>query len=341
MPINRRIFRNELKSRQRLLVKDASAVYHVMSRTACQAFLFNAEAKEVFKSLIRKQADFSGLEILTFCIMDNHFHLLIRVPAPSKLSHEALLERYKGYYGVSNTPQSTYSVTELREALEGDEATIAYERVSNRMGNLPAFIRELKQRFSIWYNNKHSNQGTIWSARYKSLLVEDSAESLTKVAAYIDLNPVRADIVSDPQDYRWCGYAEAVAGIQIAKDGIKSLFHSLRDARESIKSYRLVLFGKGYESKGNTNKDFGRISEQRVKQIEKNSGDFSLQEILRARVRYFSDGMALGSQEFIESSFNENRSLFGKNRRQGGHKIKGSSWGELCVIRNLRKRIYS
>ncbi len=40
------------------------------------------------------------------------------------------------------------------------------------------------------------------------------------MAAYIDLNPVRADIVSDPKDYRWCGYGAAVAGVKAERTGL-------------------------------------------------------------------------------------------------------------------------
>jgi putative transposase len=63
------------------------------------------------------------------------------------------------------------------------------------MGDVSVFMRELKQRFAIWYNHKHRNQGTIWSDRFKSVIVEPSREAMSKVAAYIDLNPVRAELV--------------------------------------------------------------------------------------------------------------------------------------------------
>lgn len=343
MPTNRRVFRNEIKSRKRLLNEGSSGVYHVMSRTACNAFLFDPQAKEVFKSIMCKQARFAGIEILTFCIMDNHFHLLLRVPAPIKLSNDELLQRYQDYYGESKTPQSTYSLSELKTALIGGnaEAETAYATVSKRMANLPSFMRELKQRFTIWYNQTHQNKGTIWAARYKSLLVEDCPESLTKVAAYIDLNPVRAEIVDDPEDYRWCGYAESMAGIQLATQGIKGMFHSAKSNKEAIQSYRLILFGKGYHSKGNTTKDQGRISGKRLSQIAKHAGEVTLQEMLRVRVRYFTDGMAIGSQEFLENNFQQNRLLFGKNRNKGAHRIKGPQWEGLCVTRDLKKNVYS
>jgi hypothetical protein len=40
------------------------------------------------------------------------------------------------------------------------------------------------------------------------------------VAAYIDLNPVRAGLVSEPEAYRWCSYAAAHGGMRLARSGL-------------------------------------------------------------------------------------------------------------------------
>lgn len=48
--------------------------------------------------------------------------------------------------------------------------------------------------------------------RNRSILVQGSSNALTTMAAYIDLNPVRAGLVEDPGAYRYCGYGEAVGG---------------------------------------------------------------------------------------------------------------------------------
>ena len=72
-------------------------------------------------------------------------------------------------------------------------------------------MKTVKQRFSIWFSKSHQRYGTLWADRFKSVLVEGSGNPLQTMAAYIDLNPVRAGIVDDPKDYRFCGYAEAVA----------------------------------------------------------------------------------------------------------------------------------
>ena len=79
------------------------------------------------------------------------------------------------------------------------------------------FMKTVKQRFSVWYNRNHGRYGTLWADRFKSVVVEGEGNPLQTMAAYIDLNPVRAGIVDDPKNYRFCGYAEAVAGEGRAK----------------------------------------------------------------------------------------------------------------------------
>ena len=337
-----RVLQNQLRTRKRLLIKDGVGVYHVISRTACKQLLFGPKEKEVFCALLFQQAQFAGLEVLGYCVMSNHVHLLLRVTPVEALSDVDLLERYAAYYGESKVPLSAYSLEELRVVLaEGGELAVATRaRILARMGDLAAFMRELKQRFSIWYNHQHENQGTIWGARYKSLIVEDAPESLTRVAAYIDLNPVRAELVADPKDYRWCGYAAGLAGRGFARDGLIALFGGKRDYATAIRSYRLILFGKGVGAKGSVGKDLGVVSADRLQEVIRSDGRVPLQELLRVRVRYFADGLALGSQNFIADILVQHREEFSSKRKHAGVALPEESWGGLQVFRDLRRRVY-
>lgn len=337
-----RELRNQYRSRKRILIRDQVGVYHVISRTTCQQFLFGPEEKERFCQLLFQQAAFAGVEVLSYCIMSNHVHLLLRVDPNSTPSDQELLRRYADYYGMDKVPLSAYSVDELKLLLrqEGNQADAARKQVLSRMNNLPAFMRELKQRFSIWYNHKHTNQGTIWAARYKSLIVEDCPESLTRIAAYIDLNPVRAEIVADPKDYRWCSYAAAMAGKQRARTGLIRLFNQERDFAQVIRSYRIILFGKGYQTKGSATNNLGRISPERLEEVMRRGGEVPLHELLRVRIRYFGDGLALGSHSFLKGIFEDNRIVFGDKRKRGGAPLPAGSWGQLHIMRDLKKRIY-
>jgi putative transposase len=127
------------------------------------------------------------------------------------------------------------------------------ERLMRRMNDLSEFMHELKQRFTEWYNATHGRKGggTFWSDRFKSVLVEGRCKPLSTVAAYIDLNPVRAGMVEDPKDYRWCGYAAGLSGVGLARDGIREVvrqFLAVYNKHESQVSvmgmYRVILFGK-------------------------------------------------------------------------------------------------
>lgn len=314
-----------------------------MSRTAYRSLLFGDEEKEIFTRMLFQQAVFAGVEVLGYCIMGNHIHLLLRVSPVDSLPDEVLLARYRQYYGPQKAPQSTYSVQELEAILQADgrEAEVARVRILSRMGDLPAFMRELKQRFTIWYNHKHENKGTIWAARYKSLLVEDSVESLTRVAAYLDLNPVRAELVEDPKDYRWCGYAAAMGGNRLMRDALIELFGQKRNFEEALRSYRIILFGKGYRGKGSLNSDKGTISAEMLEAVIREGGSVSVHELLRLRVRYFSDGLVLGSKFFLENVFQEHRSIFGPRRLKAGTALPKGIWGTLHSMRDLKKKVYS
>lgn len=65
-------------------------------------------------------------------------------------------------------------------------------------------------------------------------------------------------------------------------------------------------------------------------------GKMTLQEALRCRVRYFTDGMAIGGKDFGERYFADNRPLFGPKRKSGSRKMRFTEWGELRTVRALR-----
>src|ERR1700679_155330 len=89
------------------------AYYHCISRVVGRAFLLGALEKENFVRLLRKYEVFCGLRVVTFCVMDNHFHLLLEIPQrPQSLpSDEELLARVRVLNGAG-------AARELRQALE-------------------------------------------------------------------------------------------------------------------------------------------------------------------------------------------------------------------------------
>lgn len=216
------------------------------------------------------------------------------------------------------------------------------DAIKKRFCDLSTFVKEVKERYSRWFNKRRGRKGTLWMDRYKSVMVEGQGEPLHTMAAYIDLNPVRAGLVEDPKDYRWSVYAEAVSGSRRAQRGLSKVTAKPVDGWEQAggaEAYRCLLYSSGIEIKDAQNEAVVRqgVTAEEARQVLKDKGKLSAQELIRLRVRYFSDGLVLGSKEFVENAFNENRDKFGPKRKDGARKVSESDT-PLYSMRRLRLR---
>lgn len=317
-------------------LKVENGIYHCMSRTVNGAALFNRREKEVLRKMIHQVADFSGVEILTFCLMNNHFHILVRVPQENYVSDQELMRRYRVLY-PKPTIYQTATVAAMERQLEagGEEAEAIRERLMARMGDVSAFMKTLKQRFSMWFNKTYERYGPLWSDRFKSVLVEGRGHVLQTMAAYIDLNPVRAGIVKDPKDYRFSGYSEAVAGHPGAVSSLKFVSAGLYSisTEDALAHYRRMLFGKG-SGPANGKTLIDRATAVRV--LEKEQGSLPAYVLLRCRIRYFSEGAVLGSREFVQSHMERWQRSTGKKYPPRPQTIQAENCEALAVIKNVR-----
>ncbi len=334
-------------------------VYHCVSRIVDRNYRLGAPEKEVFRSMMRRLESFLDVKVLTYCLMSNHFHLLVETPVPDSidtLTAASLRKRLPLLYrgdalaavlteldrAEANAASATGSDTWLNEILG---------RYQARLGDLSIFIKELKARFTLWYNGNHDRCGTLWENRFKSVLVEDGERALMTIAAYIELNPVRAGLVDDPQNYRWCGYGEAVAGKRLARQNL-SLLHARTRAwqgtvhrqgvtwKDFATTYRIHLFGEGIRREGaprTGNRTRPGIAPKEVERvIESEAGKIPIHQKLRSKVRYFCDGAAFGSVEFVDGVFERFRDRFGKKRKSGARAMRGAEWDGLSTLRDLQ-----
>jgi REP element-mobilizing transposase RayT len=315
--------------------------YHVMSRVVDRRYVFGDDEKEFFRLTMRKLEAFTGVHVLTYCVMSNHWHILLEVPFNEEPGDDELFERIRDFYPkqranliLQDFDRAAKHAEETGSELWLDELRQKY---LSRMYDLSAFVKELKERFSKWYNRRNDRRGTLWEERFKSILVEGSEHAISTMASYIDLNPVRAGLVNDPRDYRHCGYAEAVAGGKQAREGTTQIMKSLdQDAswRKVSAQYRMLLFYSGAETEERTG--------MKLTEVEKTlaeGGELDRFDLLRCRIRYFSDGVALGSRLFVEDVFENNRQLFGERRKNGAREMHGGDWNGLFSLRNLSHAI--
>ena len=317
-------------------IKKGGATYHCMSRTIQGRAMLGRGEQEVLRKMIWRLADFSGLKIITYCIMSNHFHVLVEVPEEVEVSDDELVRRFRVLYPLPSKHQELRAEDVAHLLAENGEVGQALRQsLLNRMGDLSIFMKALKQRYSVWYNRTHETYGAFWSERFKSVLVEGRAFALQAVAAYIDLNPVRAGIVKDPKDYRFCGYAEALAGRQPAAEaGVRKIMQAFQKAEirtaEALPGYREILFDRA--SQAVTGKA-GISREKALRVIEKERGALSLPSVLRCRLRYISEGLAIGSEAFLRELMKDPRcALTRSGRKRKLRQAQGHSLSGLRII---------
>jgi len=316
-----------------------SNCFHVMSRTCGGAVFFDETEKEALLRVMKRLAAFCGVKLLTYCIMGNHFHALVRIPKREVWlaerfggadGEEKLLRHLRLLYSKAFVQALREDLAQLRAQGMGALAEARLAAFKARMGDVSEWMREVKVRFSRWYNKRHERKGTLWMGPFKSVLVEGSrgqdasaknqADALKVMAAYIDLNPVRAGLVAGAEEYRWSGWGEALMGEKEAVAGLCDVVGCGVSQWESR--------GKGA---------YGSWVGERRSEDEDAMGKGSL---LR-RVRAFSAGVAIGSAGFVEAVFGERRELFGPNRRDGARPLDGRGsfrFGAICALRDLRGR---
>lgn len=76
----------------------------------------------------------------------------------------------------------------------------------HEVGAVSRLMQAIGRRYVGCFNARYGRTGTLWEGRFKSALV-DSEDYLLRCYRYIELNPVRAGMVTDPLDYRWSSHA--------------------------------------------------------------------------------------------------------------------------------------
>ena len=356
--------------------EENGGLYHIVSRVVWRQFIFDEEEKVFFYSLLRKFEVFTGVQIQAFCLMSNHFHLLLRVPPKPHdvLEDDAFFERLSAVYSDDDLFVVKSLIEDARKKQsrcgEGSSRFLQYEQnieklkqpYLDRMWNLSVFMKEVKQGFTRWYNKKYNKSGTLWEGRFKSQLVQEGYAA-KMVAAYIDLNPIRAGLVADPKDYRWCSYGEAVAGGKRAQAGLLAVMNKHQGDGEAIEDssltwkdvmgdYRVILAEEGVAVDQDAPGEIGERKDQRMKKkkgfsreeadrIIERGGKLSCVQMLRCKTRYFIDGMVIGNQGYVNAFFEKLKLETGayQRRNSGARKLRNlneEDGDKFFVMRDLR-----
>jgi REP element-mobilizing transposase RayT len=312
----------------RLVRRGVKSRYHCTSRTVGAQFLFGDREREVFCQRLRRLADFCCLSLLSYSCLSNHFHVMVEVPAKLRIKDLQLFRLLRAFYGAKH-PKTLEFAQALKSEHQAKLATLRALYLA-RLGDLSVFMKELKEGFSKWFNHVHERPGTLWAERFGSVLC--SVQATIWVAAYIDLNAVRAGLARDPAHYRFCSYADALARDGPARAGLQQILPG-KDFAEQMAHYRTVLFGEG---------SVGRKSGQAVLEpkavwkVFQAAGKLTSSQMLLLKVRYFTEGIALGSAEFIGQILEQHCQGLRQKRQRASWPIIGTDWDGLHTLKKIK-----
>jgi len=295
---------------RRQWISQSCGAFHITSKLTGNATLLTYDEKEYFLRQLERLAKGFFIKIHSFCIMDNHFHILatgMELDA-NQASKEELLHRYKLIFGKDSEPPPGYYDNSGQMIPDKDGGI---ERLRERLGSVSRFVQELKQTFSRWYNNSHGCHGYLWGGRFKGVLVYHGEGQLI-CSSYIDLNPVRAGIVKLPEDYRWSSIGMRMrsptrASKLLSPLSIVDALEKSEDEHSGLPLIRVTdrLYGSEwyrqfvYVSGGIKREGKAHIPEKTVEEVLAYNNHFGIMGRLRYRIRNFSESIAIGSYTAI------------------------------------------
>lgn len=138
---------------------------------------------------------------------------------------------------------------------------------------ISAMMKALGQRYVQYINKTYNRSGTLWEGRFRSCPIQVEAYLLA-CQRYIELNPVRANMVAHPAEYKWSSYAANAQGVANSMISTHLLYKAMgADAEKRQTAYRELFryaldIGLVDEIRKATNSNYALGSEAFIKQIE-------------------------------------------------------------------------
>ena len=163
----------------------------------------------------------------------------------------------------------------------------------------------------------------MWDGRFKSLIVE-RGETLVNCLAYVELNPVRADLVARPEDYRWNSIAYHIQANN--KDNFLSIDFGFKEfgvkKKDRIQKYRRYIYEAG-AVKDPKKRHAKTIDNEILESERKKKYKLGRVDRFKYRTRYFTDSGIIGSKAFVFKTYLEFKDLFQSSVEKKPNPVKG------------------
>ena len=205
------------QARYRLVDTRTTPYYHCISRCVRRAFLCGLDRfsgknfdhrKQWILDRIRQLSSVFAIDVCSYAIMSNHFHLVLHVDSElaAQWSGEEVIARWLMLHKGPPVAQK-HKAGEALTAFEQEALDTHINTWRNRLANLSWYMRSLNESIARLANAEDQCTGRFWEGRFRSQALLDEA-ALLSCMAYVDLNPIRAGLNKTLKDSEFTSIQE-------------------------------------------------------------------------------------------------------------------------------------
>ena len=225
------------RARRHLVCVADTPYYHVTSRCVRRAFLCGKDRfsgrdyehrRGWLEERLRVLSSLFSIHLCAYSVMSNHYHLVVRLnPDESdQWSDDEVLNRWTALFRGPLLVQRYRAGVPLTTAeLDTVQATARVYR--ERLGSLSWFMKCLNEPIARKANAEDRCTGHFWEARFTSQPLR-STQALLTAMAYVDLNPVRAQMANSPEQSDHTSIQARINGKYGRASVRKAVAHMLR-----------------------------------------------------------------------------------------------------------------
>ena len=267
------------------------AFYHICTRVAGAPDYYPLEDQNAAEKLLWMIQFFIEVyccQLVAFEIMGNHYHFIIFMEKLGSLARNELVKRAKKLYG------NRYKIHTAKWSDEN------WEKFNRKLFDVSSLLQQINGRYAVWFNRNFNRRGHFWSDRFKNPELLDLA-SVQECLLYIELNAVRAGLVKRPEEWKY-----GSAWLRWKKKDQKlmpldQIFIGV-DPEDAYALYRCRLYHRGAVK----TKDGQAEISQSILEEEARSG-FKRTGKYLDRLRFFTDGLAVGSRKKVDKLLDQLR----------------------------------
>jgi len=279
---------------------EEDAFYHLYTRVAGPPDFYPLQERKAARQLIaviRFFVEVYFCRLVSYEVMGNHYHFIVFMEAFRALSRPELRAKARRLFGQR---------FEIQTAGWTDSD---WERFNRRLFDVSCLMQQINGRYGLWFNRNFNRRGHFWAERFKNTQLLD-LEAVQECLLYIELNALRAGLVRRPEQWK---YGSARLRWKKKDRDLLPLDRIFvgGDRETSYSLYRFRLYSRGAVP---TKEGQARISPE-VLEKEARSG-FRGSGQYRDRLRFFTDGLAVGSREKVSLLLDQFRQRRDYRRRR-------------------------